>query len=306
MSKKAKKSPFKGKTGADAAKQSEGGSSYGYLNLPQGVMVFKPPVDESVLLDILPYQVTIDNHPDRDVDKEIAVEESLWYKLPFKVHRNVGVDNDTIACPTTFGKKCPICEYRKERKDAEASSEEIKLLYPKTRCLYVVIPIGHEKYKEKPHIWDISSYLFQDQLNKELKEDEDNEIFPDLEEGLSLKIRFEGKAIGSGKEFAETNRIDFKKRKKQYSEEILEEVPNLDEVLKVLPYKEIDKIFMEVGSGDEYHEEEDKPKKDKKKKKEEEEKPQEDMKRKKKKVKEEPAEETAPPKKDKKKKKGKK
>ncbi len=51
-------------------------------------------------------------HPDRDEEYGIAVPGSLWYKRPYWLHRGVGPENVSIVCPSSIGKKCPICEYR--------------------------------------------------------------------------------------------------------------------------------------------------------------------------------------------------
>jgi len=64
------------------------------------------------------------------------------------------------------------------------------------RFLYAVIPIGHKKLDESIHIWDFSKTLFQDKLDQELEENEDYMAFPDLEEGLTLSVRFVEKQLG--------------------------------------------------------------------------------------------------------------
>ncbi len=270
------KSSFRDKVKAAAGKEKTGGASYGYLNLPKGIKVFSPEPGGKHTLDFIPYEVTDKYHLDRDTDVGIAVPGELWYKKPFKVHRNVGVNEETVVCPTTFGKPCPICDYAKKRKDEGAEQDELKALRPSKRNLYAVIPIGEKKHEESIHVWDSSQFLFQDLLNEELEENDDYLVFPDLEEGLSLKIRFDKTTFGSSKPFATASRIDFLKRKEGYNEDILEEVPNLDEMLKVLSYKEIDNLFMgEELAGDEDDDETPKHHKASKKKEddEEEEKP---------------------------------
>jgi len=246
MSKK-RKSNFRGKVGSDARRQKTAGASYGYLNLPKGVNVYSPdPGSKSVLLDFLPYIVTDEHHPDRNEELEIAMPNSLWYKRPFKIHRNVGVDNDAVICLTSFGKKCPICEYRAKKIREGADKEETDAMKQSMRVLYVVVPLNSKKHEVEPHIFDMSWWLFQDLLNDELEEDEDYEVFPDLEEGLTLKIRFDSKTIGKSQAFAEASRIDFEEREEQYTEEILEDVPSLDEVFSVLSYKELSAKFFEM------------------------------------------------------------
>ena len=110
-----KSSSFRGKVGANARKQKSDGAAYGYLNLPKGVNIFKPEPGGKTSFDIMPYEVTSDRHPDRDEDLDIAIKGSLWWKLPFKIHRNIGVRNETVVCPVSIGKRCPICDYRAQQ-----------------------------------------------------------------------------------------------------------------------------------------------------------------------------------------------
>lgn len=262
MAKKKGKKRFKGMVSRNAQKQQRG-ASYGHLNLPKGLSVFKEEPGSRVNLDILPYEVTAANHPDRDDEYEIAIPGSLWYKRPYWLHRNIGPDNQSIVCPSSIGQKCPICEYRAQllKDGARWDDDAVKALKPSMRNLYVVIPKGSKKYEETLHIWDISQFLFQDKLNEEIQENEEYETFPDLEEGYTLRIRFSEESFG-GNKFAETSRIDFKERSKPYDEAILEEIPSLDEILEIPSYKTIEAMFfggMEAEEAEDDDEEEEKP-----------------------------------------------
>jgi len=264
MSKK-RKSNFRGKTTKDAQRQKRAAASYGYLTLPKDVNVYSPDPGSRVRLDILPYVVADEHHPDRDDEADIAIAGSLWYKRPFKIHRNVGVDNDVVVCPTSIGKKCPVCEYRAKRMKEGADKEDTDAMKASMRNLYVVIPLKSKKFDSVPHIWDISQWLFQNLLNEELEEDEDYGVFPDLEEGYSLRIRFDSMTIGKSDPFAKASRIDFEEREEQYTEDILEDIPCLDEVLNILDYKELQAKFFEMDDDadeiddDEVPDEEEKP-----------------------------------------------
>jgi len=247
---KKKKSNFRGKVQKDTQRQKAANAGYGYLILPKDVHVFNAEPGGKVVLDFIPYEVTDKRHPDRDSEMDIATPGTLWYKRPFKIHRNIGAEKDAVVCPASFGKPCPICEYWAKRKNEGAEKEELDAIKTSLRNLYLVIPKGHKKLEEEIHIWDMSQFLFQNLLNTELEEDDDNACFPELEGGLSLQIRFDSKSFGSGKPFAEASRIDFKERTEDYDEEILERVPNLDEVLKVLSYKELEAKFFEIDDVD--------------------------------------------------------
>jgi hypothetical protein len=259
---KKKASSFKGKVASNAHKQQSKGNSYGYLNLPKGVSIFSPDPDGKYTLDFLPYVVTDPKHPDRDPDVDVAVEESLWYKRPYKAHRGIGGNNESVVCLSSVGKKCPICEERAKMTKEGAEKEETDALKPSNRNLYIVIPLDSKKHDKEIHIFDMSQYLFQDLLNEELEEDEDKGIFPDLEEGMSIKVRFDEEEFKKNK-FAKASRIDFITRKEAYDESILDEVPNLDEVLQVLSYEELKAKFFEIDNeddgGDIDDEDDDKP-----------------------------------------------
>lgn len=256
MKKNKKKSRFKGAVSRNAERQNRS-SQYGYLRLPKGINMFKEEPKTRVELDIMPYVVTCDNHPDRDEEYGIAVKGELWYKRPFWLHRSVGSDNQSIVCPSSVGKPCPICEYRAQllKEGAKWDDDTVKALKPSMRNLYVVIPKNNKNYPEEPHIWDISQFLFQDKLNEEIQENEEYETFPDLEEGYTLRIRFAEGSFGTNK-FAEVSRIDFIEREKPYDESILEKIPSLDDVLEILPYHTIEAMFFGNMSPDEDEHEE--------------------------------------------------
>ncbi len=247
-----RKSKFAGKVANNAERQRNKASSYGYLALPRGVNIFKEEPGSRMLLDIMPYKVTDAKHPDRDDELEIATPESLWYKRPFKLHRSIGPNNDSVVCPNSIGKKCPICEHRAKliSDGADWDDETVKALRSSDRNLYVVIPKGHKKYDEKPHIWNISQFLFQSKLNDELGEDEDLGVFPDLEEGLTLRIRFSEETFG-GNTYADTSRIDFEARDAAYSEEILKDIPALDDVIPIPNYASVERLFFQLDDEDE-------------------------------------------------------
>lgn len=241
--KKKKKSKFGAKVTADVERRKKEGSAYGYLNLPKGLNMFKEG-EGRVKLDIIPYVVTDKHHLDRNTDSEIAVEGEPWYKKPILAHRGIGVENDSVICPRTIGKNCPICEHRdKQFKDGVNKDDVI----PKAqlRNLYLVIPIGHKDYDSELHLWDISDYLFQSKLDEELGEDPDQGVFPDPEVGTTLKIRFSEETFDKNK-FYDTSRIDFIERDNQYSEDIVKDSPNLDEIFTVFSYKKLEAMFLEL------------------------------------------------------------
>jgi len=236
---------MKDKVGRNAERQQREGSQYGYLNLPRGLSMFLPEPKTTYMWDHIPYIVTNPRHPDRDEKMEIATVDELWYRLPFRIHRGIGGAKETVVCLGSIGKRCPICEYRSNliREGGDPKSDEIKSLRASKRNLYPVIPLDSKDHKQEVHLMDVAQYLFQELLNDELLENEDACMFPDLKEGLTLEVRFKMGKIGKI-EFAEASRIDFHPRSHAYDEDILEQVPKLDEgILTILSYAELEAKF---------------------------------------------------------------
>lgn len=202
------------------------------LTLPEGVDLYKPekgPVE----FDILPYRISVDNHPD-------VKKGDLWYRRIYYAHRNVGPEEKFLICPRTVGKRCPICEeYQKLKKDPNADEEMVDGLRAKERELFnVVMKDGDGSVM----VLDISTFLFGKLLEKEINEgDEANAAFPDLSGGKTLKVRWEAKSMGTNK-FVEAGRIDFLDRE-DIDESALDAVVDLDKAMKILSYEEIEKIF---------------------------------------------------------------
>jgi outer membrane biosynthesis protein TonB len=241
--------------------QKSRGSQFGYLVLPDDFPQFKESPDSKVKFDILPYEVTDPKHLDRDDENGVAQVGDLWYKKPFRVHHNIGSGDQrrTIVCPSTVGKKCPICEYRAElRNKKDVDKDEITALNYSFRNLYIVVPIDNDDYKEEPHIWDIAQGNFQKLLNEEISFDDDLAVFPDLEEGSTLKVRFSSETFAKN-EYAKASKIEFIEREEAYTEKVIEGLPSLDECLKILSYDELKMLFLE---GDIENEPENEPEED--------------------------------------------
>jgi hypothetical protein len=286
MSKK-RESMFKGKVINSAQKQKKERSSYGYLNLPKNVKVFSvEDKAKSVKLDFLAYTITDKKHPEMDAEAGVAQQGDQWYRRPFKIHRDIGADNEVIVCPTSIGKKCPVCEYQLKRFKAGAPKEETKPLLAKLRSLYIVVPLESKKFEEEPHIWDMSDALFHEELINTLEEDPDNEDFAALSGGKTATVRFRWESLG-GHSYPETRKIEFEDRG-DYDDNYLDDFPSLDEVLKIQTYEEIEAKFFQLD-GDK--EEDEEPKKKKRVKDEEEEEDDDPPVRKRKKVVEEEEEE---------------
>lgn len=219
-----------------------GGSSY--IKLPPDVK-FLQTHKGKMELDILPYEVACDTNPE-------AEKGTLWYQRTFYLHRDIGAEQKPYICPSTIGKKCPICEHRAIlARDPNADEATLKSLKKSERELFNVIDLETPATeKEGVKVFESSVHTFGKKLNEELREgDEDWVGFADLEKGYTLKVRFTEETLGKNK-FLDASRIDFEPRD-DYPESILDEVVDLDACLVILPYDKLEKIFLDLG--DENH-----------------------------------------------------
>jgi len=256
MAKKKSRSSFSfsGRVSTGIHKEKEKFASFSYLKLPEGMKALK--IEErNYLLDILPYIVQTENHPERSDEHQLARPGDLWWRFPFRIHKGIGPNEERVVCPRTFGQPCPICEYAKQRREEGAEKDELSALYSKGRYLYAVIPVDNKKLDEEIMIWDYSYSLFEKQLDEELENDPSNDRFPGLEDGLTLEIRFREEKYGQGS-YYETSRINFLERDSVYGEDILDQVPELGDCLKVLSYKELEGMFHNIDDVPEEEEDE--------------------------------------------------
>ena len=233
----------------NVVERASGSVMFGYLKLPHGVNLFKETPGSKELLDFLPYEVTATRHPDRNEARGTAMKGTYWYKLPFKIHRNIGPMKDAVVCPKTFHLPCPICDYRQQRIADGAPQSEIDSLRPSKRVLYAVVPRGNQNFEEKLHIWNISNACFQKKLDEEINEKPECGCFPDPDDGYTLAIRFSEEVFQKNK-FASTSRIDFEEREAPIEDAIVEKLIKLDDVLNVLPNKELSALFFDEDGVD--------------------------------------------------------
>lgn len=228
-----------GRRGADASavrkKAAESSSGSSSVNLPAGVS-FSKLVKGRMFLDILPYEVTKENHPEK-----IAVGD-MWYSREYGMHFNVGPDERAVLCPKgTFGKRCPICEeYARLKKDVDADEDVVSALKPKRRELFNVVNVEEDRGFS---VLDVSFYLFGNSLKTEIQEgDEEIAAFSHPDDGFTLKLRVvENTQLTNA--FLEVDRIDFEDREDEVSDEELENAVLLDDALECLEYDELSDIL---------------------------------------------------------------
>jgi hypothetical protein len=224
-----------------AEETTHGGGGFS-INLPEGVKFF---VNEGKRqeFDFIPY--TISNALNADVRAGRRRVGDLVDACSYKMHRDIGAEQKSYICPTTFGKKCPICEAQVVMAKAAKSKQEIddaKALKAKERVLYNIFDAADSKAPLM--IWDVSYSLFTKQLEHEQREREEYYDYADPDNGYTVSIRFEERVFNRNK-FFEADRIDFVKRK-PLGDADLKAAVDLDACLQVLAYDQLEKVFLGI------------------------------------------------------------
>jgi len=219
-------------------KAKESGSGANWIN--SKLEYFQPKKGKSKF-DILPYTVSIKDHPDME-------KGDLWYNKTVYVHYNIGAEGNAYVCPLKTAKKpCPICEYRnKLMRDDDVDEDVIKDLKPKQRDVFNVRVKGEKEVK----LFTTSHYVFGKLLLEEILENEEDgyDSFADMEGGKTLTVKFREKEIGSTK-FLEASNIEFNDRN-DLKESILKKVEDLDKIIVYEPYEAIEKALFETADED--------------------------------------------------------
>jgi len=242
---------------AAMVEKNQGGYVGTSVRLPKGVSFFSPSKAGAVNIDIIPYMVP------KDAGNPVA-NGTMYCERTFYVHKGIGSDGrGTYICPLkTTNRPCPICEHR-SKLAANPDTEDMLLdaLKPKKRQLWNVF--AHDDPEKGVQVWDVSFYLFGEQLVEELNnadEDDDFVFFSDPEDGSTLRVGFKENSF-KGHSYYEAKSINFKARKKPLSDEIVDAANILDELLIVESYEKLKAIFFQIdipSDGDE-DEDEDEP-----------------------------------------------
>lgn len=234
MKKKERRRVDASRVKSNAAEGSGGGISW--LRLPKGVESFRPERAGAMRLDIVPYEVKSSTHPDR------VEPGTLWYKYPFAVHYGVGVNNESVACPVSVGKRCPLCEQRaKLAKNWDENETTVRALTPQRWVAYNIVD---PEDSDKICVFVFSRGKFAEFFESEILEgDEANLNFYDVTaDGRTVKVRFTEDQF-EGRKYLKATRIDFIPRPAMDEDEILSKVACLDEIFVVYEYEQLERMF---------------------------------------------------------------
>jgi hypothetical protein len=240
MSKRQKSKERNYTSARERAEKQNAGFTSTYLKIPEGMELFKPKVG-TFLLDIMPFVVGEGN--------ECAKPGADHWEKTYWSHKRVGANGDAYLCPRKAeNKPCPICEFRGrlQSKGDDGDEELIKDLAPKQRQLFIVNNLKDPD--KKFQLFDISFHLFGKLLDARIRnsdEDDEWDKFFFAEDGLTLRVSFAEKSFG-GFTFHEAETIDFKPRRNQYENDIVDEMECLDDLLIVPEYDDLKAIFLEA------------------------------------------------------------
>lgn len=233
------------------AKKSEGGGSR-WLNLPDGIETWKPEKEGTVALDILPYEVSTEKHPE-NIEKG-----TVWYKTLFTIHRGIGPNNDAVVCPRSVGKKCPIHEELENLKRSMPKGEKIdsdtwrQLNGQRMVAMNMRDPSVKKKVKVRVYVDSAAKFWGADAgLKVELEKGDDGNLsFFDVKDGKTLKVRFTEASFDGGK-FLQATRVDFVDREDLDEDLVLKRTVDLDKALNVMPYDRLKALFLQTDDEDE-------------------------------------------------------
>ena len=189
------------------------------------------------LIDILPYQAGENDPYNKPGD--------YTYVLDVWVHYGVGPNDDSYIClAKTYGKPCPICEHKRElQKQGDVDEDEIKALNPKRRVIYAIICYDSEKEEDKGvQIWEVAHFFMERHLSELAKNPRTGGfiLFADpTSEGKSIQFTKRGRGAGNV-EFIGHKFVD---RDYDIPDEILDQVPCLDELIHIPTYEEVYEAF---------------------------------------------------------------
>ena len=239
MSKRAKSKKRNYTSARERADKQNAGFTSSYLKIPEGMQMFKPKA-QTFLLDIMPYVAGEGN--------EFAQPGAIHWERTYYAHKRVGANGDAYLCPRrNANKKCPICEYR-SKLQAKGDDQDEKLiqdLAPKQRQLFIVKNLKDPERGNQ--LFDISFHLFGKTLDTRIRnsdEEDEWDKFFFAEDGLTLRVGFGEKSF-AGVTFYEAETIDFKPRKNQYEDDVIDEMPCLDDMLIVPSYDDLKSVFLE-------------------------------------------------------------
>jgi hypothetical protein len=202
--------------------------------------------EEPHIVDIIPF-IAGDKMPDF-----MRVKEGKpAYYLDIYVHQNIGGGKAWVVCPAkNYGDDCPVCEYINSLVKDGKEYEDYAEIAPKRRCVYNIINMTTDKEEKKGiQIWESSHKYSEKAIQSAAKAPRGGGSIPfshpDKEVGQSISFSVDNdtyKTVSGHK---------LVPREYDISDDILDKAFQLDQIIKILSYKEIKKIFEKYSDDDE-------------------------------------------------------
>lgn len=223
---------------SDERKEGEATLRYFKDALDLVLAKFGPTKDEPHILDIIPFKAG-----DKMPDFMKLKEGKDAYYLDIYVHTNIGPGKVWIVCPSrNYGEPCPICEYIDELDKAGKEYEDYQDIYAKRRCVYNIINQSTVKDAKKGiQIWEASHKYTEKPIQAAAKNPRGGGSIPfshpDKEVGQSISFSVENDTYRtiSGHKLIP--------RDYDITDDILDQAYKLDQIINILSYREINKIF---------------------------------------------------------------
>ena len=207
----------------------------------------------TIRIDVLPFKL---KEPLPYLLKQTKMYEpgDWFYFAGYHAHRNIGINKDLVICPAkTFGKKCPICEYRAGlAKTADPDDEKmIKNLQPSYRQVWCVW--DHADPDNSPKLLDQSHFGMGKQIDAVVNgaDPGDNyHLYWHPKKGFTLKCGVTEEPSGNGT-WNKVSMVEFKSRSSPIDPDVLEKVPYLPSLLIEIPFDELKKKFLGLTEEDE-------------------------------------------------------
>ena len=226
-----------------------GGGSRILMNLPGGVRSWRPEKPIMYPIDVVPYEVGSDIHPDR------VAKGMLWWKFPFFTHRNVGSNqNELYVCPGTINKPCPMCQDRQPLlANYDANKTRIQALNAQKWWAFNILD-PDDKSKIAVFAFAHSNFMrtrTQTGLEPDMERMKKEDIyFYDVinGRGRTLECIFSESTFDKSK-FLIINRIDLKPRPDMDEDKIVSQTVCLDSGPIwniILPYETLKSIYLQT------------------------------------------------------------
>jgi len=226
----------------ESNERREGDASLRYFKADLDLPLWQARItkEDPHIIDIIPF-VAGSKYPTK-VDKRHPVNAGDYtYWLEVYAHQNVGPGKEWVVCPTrNYGMPCPICEEIDQRIKEGQDWEQYKDISPKRRCVYNIVCYDNPKEEAKGvQIWEVSYKYGEGPIQLAAKNTRGGGVVPFADPSVGKSVSFEV-ANDDYRTIQGHKLID---RDYEISEEVLDGTFVLDEIINLLPYDEIYKMF---------------------------------------------------------------